>query len=230
MMSGNIHFHDFNSSSELVEILSQNIAKNLQDAIDKKGSAILSVSGGSTPKPLFKELRQIDIEWKKVTITLCDERWVDSTHEDSNEKFVKTYLMQDKASEAKFIGMYIDTLEAKEAEKECSKNIELSDVLILGMGGDAHTASLFPRNPKLESGFDMNNPNRCIAIEPKNAPHMRMSLTLNTILNSNHLYLHFEGESKLAVYQEALDGEDIYTMPIRSILHQDQKIVEVYYA
>ncbi len=230
MMSGNINFHSFDSKDDLVDSLSSNIAKNLQDAIDTKGSASLVVSGGSTPKPLFKKLQQIDIEWDKVIVSLCDERWVEPTHSDSNEKFVKRYLLQGKASKAKFVGMYIDGLKAQEAQKECSKSIKSIDVLILGMGGDAHTASLFPNNPKLKDGFDLNNPNRCIAIKPENAPHERMSLTLGSILSAKNLYLHFEGEEKLSVYKEALNGEDIYTMPIRSILHQNKKTLEVYYA
>ncbi len=230
MMSGNINFHEFSNNSKLVEILSQNIAKNLQDAIDKNSKASLVVSGGSTPKPLFKALQKIDIDWSKVTISLCDERWVNPSHEDSNEKFVKTYLMQDKAKNAKFVGMYIDGLEVIEAQEKCSKNIKKIDVLILGMGGDAHTASLFPNNPRLKEGFDLNNPNKCIAIKPQNAPHERMSLTLGAILSAKNLYLHFEGESKLSVYKEALSGKDIYNMPIRSILHQKIKDLEVYYA
>ncbi len=230
MMSGNINFHEFETSSDLVESLSQNIAKNLQDAIDKKGDASLIVSGGSTPKLLFKKLQQIDIEWDKVVVSLCDERWVDESHKDSNEKFVKTYLLQERAKKAKFVGMYIDGLKAHEAQQECFKSIKSIDVLILGMGADAHTASLFPNNPRLQEGFDMNNPNKCIAIVPQNAPHERMSLTLRSILSANNLYLHFEGVEKLSVYKEALSGEDIYTMPIRSILHQNKKSLEVYYA
>ncbi len=230
MMSGNINFNRFENSSLLAESLSKNIAKNLQDAINQRGIASLVVSGGSTPKLLFKKLQQIDIEWNRVVVSLCDERWVDPSHEDSNEKFVKSYLLQDRAKKAKFIGMYRDDMDIYKAEKECFKNIDSIDVLILGMGNDAHTASLFPNNPRLKDGFDLNNPNKCIVIEPKNAPHLRMSLTLKSILSCSSLYLHFEGEEKLSVYKEALDGNDIYTMPIRSILHQNKKSLKVYYA
>ncbi len=232
MMSGNIHFHDFKTKVDLVEDLSQNIAKNLQDAIHKNGQATLIVSGGSTPKPLFEKLRKIKLDWEKVIVGLCDERWVSADHEDSNERFVKNFLLQDEARNAKFIGMYIDGKRAEKSEGDCSllveKNLKPFDVLILGMGADAHTASLFPNNPKLDLGFD--NQELCIAIEPQTAPHMRMSLTRSAILSAKHLYLHFEGESKLAVYQKAISGKDMHVMPIRSILHQDKKDIEVYYA
>ena len=233
MMNNNIHFNTFETKVDLVDKLSQSIAKNLQDAINKNGSATLIVSGGSTPKPLFEKLRKIEIEWKKVKVGLCDERWVSPSHDDSNEKLVKSNLLQEKASKAEFVGMYIDGINTDVAVKICEAKIKANlypfDVLILGMGTDAHTASLFPNNPKLKQGFDPNNKELCIQIKPQDAQHTRMSLTLQAILSAKHLYLHFEGENKLTVYKKAIEEEDIYTMPIRSILHQDKKAVEVYY-
>jgi 6-phosphogluconolactonase len=232
MMSGIIHFHKFKTIIDLVEELSKEISKNLQEAIDKNGKATLIVSGGSTPKPLFEKLKKVKIEWEKVTIGLCDERWVSDNCEDSNEKFVKKYLLQDEASKAKFVGLFVDGKSAEEAENECSdlveKNLKPFDVLILGMGKDAHTASLFPNNLKLDISF--NTQKSCIAIEPKTAPHLRMSLTLSSILSAKYLYLHFEGTSKLAVFEKAVAGNDMHAMPIRSILNQDKKDVEVYYS
>ncbi|MBU1642956.1 6-phosphogluconolactonase [bacterium] len=231
MMSNRLHA--FAEQNELIEALSRRIAGQLQEAIAKKGKASLIVSGGSTPKPLFEKLRKREIAWEKVRIGLCDERWVDPSHEASNERFVKTHLLQERASAATFVGMYNDRMAAEEAEHACSEKIRTAlypfDVLILGMGNDAHTASLFPENAKLPKAFDPENGELCIAIEPATAPHMRMSLTLAAILSAKHLYLHFEGGEKQAVYQEALAGEDIYKMPIRAILHQNITDVEVYF-
>ena len=102
--------------------------------------------------------------------------------------------------------------------------------LYLGMGEDAHTASLFPYNEKLSEAFDLENEALCIAITPQSAPHIRMSLTLRALLSVKHLYLHFEGEKKRAVFEEALENGDHYAMPIRSVLHQDINDIEVYYA
>jgi 6-phosphogluconolactonase len=234
MMNSNIHLHGFKKRDELVEILAQTIADDLRDAIATKGSATLLVSGGSTPKPLFETLRKMELGWENVTVGLCDERWVDPTHPDSNELLVKSHLLREEAAKADFSGLYIDGLSAEEAEKLCSEKVEAElmpiDVLVLGMGGDAHTASLFPNNSKLNKGLDLDNRSNCIAIKPDTAPHWRMSLTRRAILSAAHLYLHFEGEQKLAVCKEAMDGEESSTMPIRSILKQKQKDVEVYYA
>jgi len=225
--------HAFTRQEELINDLSQSIASQLQKAIKKNGKASLLVSGGSTPKPLFEKLRQLPLAWDKVNIGLCDERWVAPTHKDSNENFVKKHLLQDRASKAKFTGMYNEGSDVEEAETLCSQKIKQElypfDVVILGMGSDAHTASLFPENIKLQKAFDLNNKELCIAVEPKDAPHMRMSLTRSAILSAKHLYLHFEGKDKLAVYKKVLTGEDMYSMPVRSVLNQDIKDVEVYF-
>ena len=231
-MSRNVHA--FSTQDDLIAALSQSITQELQKAINEKGKASLLVSGGSTPKPLFEKLRETSLDWEKVSIGLCDERWISSGHEESNENLVKTHLLQAKASKATFIGMYREGTESQDAEINCEKKMKEAllpfDVLILGMGSDGHTASLFPENVKLEKAFDLNNEALCIAIEPRTAPYMRMSLTRQAILSAAHIYLHFEGLEKLAVYEEAIAGEDMYKMPIRSVLNQEFKDVEVYYA
>lgn len=230
MMNENIHLNQFSNSSELAQSLAHKIATNLKDAISKNGKASLIVSGGSTPKIVFETLKNIDLGWKSVTVGLCDERWVESTHKDSNEKFIKETLLQSFASKAKFVGMHQTKYQANEAQEICSQNIKNQfdnfDVLILGMGNDGHTASLFPNNPKLNEAYQTQN--LCIAIKPSTAPHERMSLTLSAILTASNIYLHFEGDEKQKVFNEALDGENIYDIPIRTILNQNQKIVEVY--
>jgi 6-phosphogluconolactonase len=98
------------------------------------------------------------------------------------------------------------------------------------MGDDGHTASLFPHNPKLPEALDMNNDTLCIAMTPSTAPHERMSLTLAALLQAHRLYLHFEGEKKRLVFDEAIKNTDANEMPIRALLHQDTKDIEVYYA
>lgn len=225
--------HTFQSQDALIEVLSKSIIDQLQEAIDKKGKASLLVSGGSTPKPLFKKLSEASVAWEKVSIGLCDERWIPSLDKNSNENLVKTYLLQGQASKATFIGMYNEALDVDMAEKWCTEKMKEAlfpfDVIVLGMGNDAHTASLFPDNVKLEKAFDLENEDLCIAIEPTTAPYTRMSLTCSAILSATHIYLHFEGEEKLAVYGDVITGDDMYKMPIRSVLNQDMKDVEVYY-
>lgn len=231
-MMNNLNFHRFEDEEKLAFSLAQSIVDHLNKAIAEKGSASLIVSGGSTPKKLFKALSTMDIEWDKIKIGLCDERLVKPTHNDSNEKLVRETLLTGYAAKATFISMIGDSLEVDETD--CSRRIKSSlapfDVIVLGMGEDAHTASLFPNNPKLNKAYDLARENICITIQPQHAPHKRISLTLGAILSAHHVYLHFQGESKLNVYTEALQGTDTFTMPIRAIINQTDKTIEVYSA
>lgn len=224
----------YKQKEELLEELSLDIISILEEAIEENGKASLLVSGGNTPKPLFEKLSNIDVSWDKVTISLVDDRWVPSDHKDSNELLVKENLLQNKASKAKFVGMYIDGKTAFESDDECSAIYEEKvfpfDVVILGMGGDSHTASLFPENEKLDEAYDLKNDNLCISIRPTTALHDRMSLTLASILCAKNIILHIEGEEKLKVYEDALKSEDIYKTPISAVLNNKDSYVGVYHA
>lgn len=223
----------FKNKEELLEELSSDIVELLQDEIEEKGKASLLVSGGSTPKPLFQKLSNMDIPWEKVIISLVDDRWLEPTHKDSNELLVKENLMQNFASKAKFVGMFIEGKTAYESDEDCSltyeDNVFPFDVIILGMGGDSHTASLFPENEKLKEAYDLKNENLCISIKPDTAPYDRMSLTLGAILSAKNIILHIEGEEKLKVYEEALNAKDIFKTPISAVLN-NERLIEVYHA
>lgn len=232
-MKNNI-FTSFDSSDELVKSLSLKIINELSTAIKEKGKASFLVSGGNTPKKLFEKLSTMDIEWDKVSVSLVDERWIETSNTNSNENLVKTYLLKDKASKAKFVSMYIPFQKANDCEHECSKIYEEKlypfDVLVLGMGNDAHTASLFPNNEKLLNGLDLSNKNLCISLVPNDAKYERMSLTLSGIISARNIFLHIEGEEKLKVYNEALLSNNKYEMPISCVLNNPSKCIEVYYS
>ena len=230
MKNNNEHF--FLEQKELIDTLSSKIIANLEEAILHKGSASLLVSGGSTPKPLFEKLSSFDIPWEKVKIALCDERWIDKNHKDSNEKLVRDSLLVNFAKKAQFVSMYQENINIEDAQELCSdiykKELFPLDVLILGMGNDGHTASLFPNNIKLKESLETLN-KICICMKPDTAPYERMSLTKTAILSASNIYLHFEGVEKQNVYKKVLEGANSNDMPISAILNQDKKKIEVYY-
>jgi len=184
----NVTFNDFPDRRKLVVSLADLVGKLLTDGITANGRASLAVSGGSTPVALFEQLSGMDIPWQDVVITLVDERWVEPTEDDSNEHLVRRHLLKDKAAAAVFIGMKNWASTASEGEGGCEQNLQKVprpfDVLILGMGGDGHTASLFPGAEKLAAATDMNSGRSCMGLAPLTAPHERMSLTLPVILDS----------------------------------------------
>lgn len=231
-MKNNNNEHFFLEQKELIDTLSSKIIDNLQEAIQNKGTASLLVSGGSTPKPLFEKLSSFDIPWEKVKIALCDERWIDKNNKDSNEKLVRDSLLVNFAKKAKFISMYQENIDIEDAQKVCSdiyhKELFPFDVLVLGMGNDGHTASLFPNNIKLKEALETSE-DFCICMKPDTAPYERMSLTKVAILSAINIYLHFEGVEKQNVYKKVLEGAPSNEMPVSAILNQNKKKIEVYY-
>lgn len=227
-------FRLFDTPQTLHKALAQAVASDLNAAIAAKGFATLMLSGGNTPRPFLQRLRDESVEWSSVRIGLVDERWVLSDDDASNERMVREALLQGAASEATFSGMFMEGVEAEAACEVVGKKIasELMpfDVVVLGMGTDGHTASLFADHPKLKTGLDPESREVCIAMEPETAPHTRMSLTLFAILGAKNCYLHIEGAHKLAVYNEALDGTDESAMPIRALLHRNDFPLQVFYS
>lgn len=227
-------FKEFSSSEELAQTLAQNIALILENSIKANGKATLLVSGGNTPKLFFQKLSKIDIQWQMVTIGLVDERWLENDSKDSNAFLVKESLLINLASKASFVGLFIKGVSANSAQIICSKiykkEFKEIDVLVLGMGTDGHTASLFPNNERLKEAYALTNDNFCISIEPKTAPYERMSLTLRKVLEAKNIILHIEGKEKLEVYNSAIKENDIYKYPVSTILNQSDKKIEVYYS
>lgn len=215
------------NSQLLIEDLSAHIVRELKQAIEQKGHASLAVSGGNTPIPLFTLLSQQDLDWNQVFITLVDDRWVDDTNDASNEKLVMTYLLQNKAKLANFIGLKNSCDNPFDGSAITDEILTTKmplpfDVLILGMGEDGHTASLFPGASNLAAGLDMKSGKKVVGMTPLTAPLDRITLTLPTILDSNNIYLHLIGQSKLNVLEQAKKGNNVTKMPIRAVLKQEK--------
>jgi len=224
---------EFENASALDIALSKKVSGLLAASIESQGSASLVVSGGRTPMGFFHLLSQQALDWSKVTVLLADERWVDADHAASNEKLVRENLLINEASQASYLALKNSADQAVDGEAECAQALaELGTftVVILGMGDDGHTASLFPGSDALAAGLDMDSGRDCIAVTPLDAPHQRMSLTLPRLLNSQQIVIHISGASKQQVLSQAEAGDDVMELPIRSILQQQQAPLSIYWA
>lgn len=216
--------NQYTTADQLTTDLAQHIIRQLEQGIAARGYASLAVSGGKTPIPLFQYLSQQNIAWHKVQITLVDDRWVDEEDDASNEKLVKRYLLQGRAQTAHFVGLKNSAPDPFSGAEQT--NLTLAnfprpfDVVILGMGEDGHTASLFPHAENLSHALDLHSGKLVVGMTPLTAPLMRITLTLPAILASRAIYLHLVGESKKVVLQQAELANDITAMPIRAILQQ----------
>ena len=227
-------FKEFKDSATLVAALAGEVADLLRAGISARGQASLVVSGGSTPVPFFAAISELALDWKQVVITLADERWVDPADTDSNERLVRIHLLQNRAAAASFVGLKTGAVTAVQGEKECADRLALLpkpfDVLILGMGNDGHTASLFPQAARLGEALALDSGKLCMGITPPVAPHERMTLTLPALLHSRQIILHLVGAEKRAVYERALANGPVAEMPIRAVLGQIAAPVTVFWA
>lgn len=212
----------FETSDQLNDVFAPEIAEKLQSGINQNGRATLLVSGGNTPKPMFAKLSQIDIDWDCVDIALVDDRWVDTTDSASNEKMAYEALLINKAASAHFYGMKTSHVNAFDAVTEVTKKLSILnkpfDVVILGMGEDGHTASIFPCCAQLDEALTTTK--MIMATEPTTAPHQRMTFTRHALLNSKQLYLHLVGENKETVLNAVNANDDIKKAPIKAFLNQ----------
>jgi 6-phosphogluconolactonase len=200
----------FAGRDELAAGLAADVAARLADAIAARGNAVLAVSGGTTPKLFFAALSKTAIDWNRVTVTLVDERWVDETNERSNARFVRATLLQNAAREARFVPLYDNEAQAAE--------LDTFAVTILGMGTDGHTASFFPGGDTLEQALDMKNGKRILKIEAPDAGETRVTFTLPSLIESDFLALHIEGEDKRKALDKAEGDGPLDAMPIRAFI------------
>lgn len=217
--------------------LASHIANALRAAIAQRDQATLAVSGGKSPIALFEALRKQPLDWQKVTVILVDERVVPHDHADSNTALVRQHLLQDAAAAARFVPFFdepppalsavvLDAL-AEQANQRLADLPWPLDVAVLGMGEDAHTASLFPGAPGYARAIATDQ--RLAWVVPDTAPHARLSFTLSALLAARELVLSIAGASKLAVYRRAAEQAH-ETLPISLVLNQSQTPVSVWIA
>ncbi|SEO37086.1 MULTISPECIES: 6-phosphogluconolactonase [unclassified Luteibacter] len=232
-MNAKIERHEFTDKLSLADQLARDVAAKLKQAIDARGKATLAVSGGSTPKMMFAVLAEQEIDWSKVAITLVDERWVDVDSERSNARLVAAHLLHHEAHAATFLPLF-DKAHADDVDKALGAvgaRVDALglpfDVVILGMGGDGHTASFFPGGDNLAEALDPKGTKTVLSMRAPDAGEPRITLTLPKVLDTRALYVHIEGADKKDILAKAEAGEDY---PIGAVLKNAKGPVEVYWA
>jgi 6-phosphogluconolactonase len=215
--------HSHGDVARSADQLAETVADALREAIDSHGRASLVVSGGRSPVAFFQCLSRQDLDWSRVVVGLADERWVDPRSTQSNEYLVVNYLLQGRAASAAFVGLYqpAESVEvaAEAAEAALDELPQPIDVLVLGMGEDGHTASLFPGSPNLAEALDPECPRRCLPMLAPSEPRERLTLTAPMLLGARHQLLVISGQAKVETLRRALAGNDVREMPIRAFLH-----------
>ena len=181
------------------------LAGELENCLLKHDFASFAVPGGTTPGPIFDVLCAADLDWSRVHVMLTDERWVPEDHARSNAALIRERLLVERAAKATFLPFYRAGQSAEAAALEVSEILKAEmpiSVLLLGMGTDMHTASLFPGAKGLSKAMAHGAPLLC-PIEAEGQPEMRVSLSAQALDEAMSKHLVIFGDEKRAALQAA---------------------------
>lgn len=205
---------------QLAEQLAEATAEALRQDLARQERALLVLSGGSTPLPYFQALSRQALSWERVDITLADERWVDEADEASNARLVRTHLLQGPAAAATFVALTTVDQTPEQGVEAVTRRIEAltwpASLVVLGMGSDGHTASLFPDSRELELGLTTDA--AVLATRTPSQPQPRITLSADRLHQARRHVLHITGDDKRSVLARALAGDDSRELPIRAFL------------
>lgn len=194
----------------LAESVAESIAHTLLEAIERRGRAFTAFAGGATPAPAYARLLEHpELDWARVVVTLTDERLAPSGHPARNEHLMEPF----RAKGASFVSL---------EEEAVIAGLPEFDVVVLGMGADGHTASLFPGAPELEVAMDPRGERAVMRITPPEpppeAPYPRLTLTVPRLARVRCVDIMITGESKKAIAEQAVGNGDPLHPPIRGVL------------
>lgn len=181
------------------------VTSDLRKALLRHDTVSFAVPGGTTPGPIFDAMTAVEIDWGRVRVMLTDERWVPEGHTRSNAGLVRARLLTGKAAAAEFVPFYREGITAAEAAEQVSAQLEGDmpiSVLMLGMGADMHTASLFPKASGLQAAMARGAPVLC-AIEAEGQPEMRITLSAQALDGAMDKHLVIFGEDKKTALERA---------------------------
>ncbi len=198
----------------LMRDLAELVADQLRAAHATNERATLAVPGGTTPGPFLSALSQADLAWADIRVMPTDERMVSELNTRSNARLIRETLLQGPAAVANFVDMYEPILGARRARVAEALPI---DVLVLGMGADMHTASLFPGAPELAAALADDAP-EILEIHPPDQPEARLTLTAPVLRAASVIHILITGPDKLAALEAALAGGPLAEAPVRVAL------------
>jgi 6-phosphogluconolactonase len=190
--------------AELVHEVASWLEREMAGAIAERGACTVALAGGRTPEPVYRELATGSrIDWKRVQVFFGDERAVPPDHPDSNYAMVYSALL----SRVPIPTGQVHRMEAERPDLEAAAREyarvlpEQLDILVLGMGPDGHTASLFPGSPVVDERQRLVVP----VLGPK-PPPQRLTITPPVIEAARSVAVIATGKDKAEMVARAVEG------------------------
>ncbi|MGB5558339.1 MAG: 6-phosphogluconolactonase [Paracoccaceae bacterium] len=200
--------------------LANKLAGQIAAAVRSNEEALFVVPGGGTPGPIFDTLCGVDLKWDRVRVMLSDERWVPETSDRSNTRLLRERLLVDRAAAATYLPLYADAETPEERLEELTAAITPHlpiTVLLLGMGTDMHTASLFPGADRLAEAMADNAP-ILVPMRAPGAPEPRVTLSAPVLAGAIHKHIVITGKDKRDALRTARNLGDPMQAPVAAVL------------
>jgi 6-phosphogluconolactonase len=212
-------FREYPDRELMFLALADQIAGELGDFLRRDGRATFCVPGGTTPGPIFDTLSGVDLDWANVAVMLNDERWVPEDSPRSNTRLLRERLLRGRAVGANLIPLYADAPRPEDRLEELAAGIAPHlpiSVLLLGMGADMHTASLFPGADLLSDALSAHAPT-LMALRADAAGEPRITLTAPVLKGAFHTHILITGSEKRSAIERAAHLPELEA-PVRSVL------------
>ncbi|MDT0683983.1 6-phosphogluconolactonase [Roseicyclus sp. F158] len=214
-----MNFQEYPDREILMMDLADRISSELKGHLLTNDRATLCIPGGSTPGPAFDILSGVRLPWDRISVMLNDERWVPEDSPRSNTRLVRERLLTEHAAAAQMVPLHADVPTPEEGLGALSDDVEAHlpiTVLLLGMGTDGHTASLFPGADQLEAAFAPDAP-ALMAMRAEGADEPRITLSARALRTAMSTHVLITGAEKREVLEAAAKKPELEA-PIRGFL------------
>lgn len=214
-----MNFVEYPDRELMMLSLADKLAAELGDFLRRDNRASFCVPGGTTPGPVFDTLSGVDLDWANVAVFLNDERWVGEDSLRSNTRLLKERLFVNKASAAKLIPLYQPAEQPEEVMETLAQgllpHLPIS-VLLLGMGEDMHTASLFPGADRLSEALSPDAP-VLLPMRSEAAGEPRITLSAPVLAGAMNIHILITGDAKRAAIVTAATLQPL-AAPVAAVL------------
>ena len=234
-MTTEIEWWEYDDAAELADAVAGDIQFVIESAIDARGSAVIALAGGKTPLPAYEKLAKAKLDWKRVTIIPSDERIVPLGDPLSNVTALGKTFIPKGARVIPVVPKATDDYKAagRSADALMQDLHWPLDLCMLGVGGDGHTASIFP-GPDFDEALNGPRERRALGVMPDplppEAPVARVTLSRAGIITARALLIAVTGDAKRKVIEDAISKGAGSPYPIGRVLADVELPVDIHWA
>ncbi len=229
-----IEWWEYDDAGEFADAVAGDVQFVIESALDARGSAVIALAGGKTPFPAYEKLAKAKLDWKKVTIIPTDERVVPLGDPLSNVTALAKIFLPRGARVMPIVPQAVPDYKAagRSADALCQDLHWPLDFCLLGVGGDGHTASIFP-GPDFDEALNGPKERRALGVMPDplppEAPVARVTLSRASIASARALMIAVTGDAKRKVLEDAIRQGPSSGYPIGRVLADVELPIDIHW-